>query len=112
MPTRVVYTEEKMAGQVKDFHAPPARVAEAVRQALKKLGFTLTINTDERLAATTSTSLLSWGEKIEVTVSNHNGVTRVNATSEAPYQLFDWGKSDENITKLFSFIEQMLLRKS
>src|SRR5947209_8242150 len=101
-----------MAGYVREFHHSRTQVVGAVRQAFEELGFKLIESDHECLIATSPASLVSWGEEIAVTVTNCEGVTRVDAKSEASYQVFDWGKSDENITSLFASIERVLLQNS
>ena len=54
----------------------------------------------------TSSSFWSWGEEMTIFINNNQGCS-VTITSNAKYQLTDWGKSEENIGKVFSLIDNM-----
>ena len=54
----------------------------------------------------TSSSFWSWGEEMTIFINNNQGCS-VTITSNAKYQLTDWGKSKENIDKIFSLIDDM-----
>ncbi|GAH66337.1 unnamed protein product [marine sediment metagenome] len=55
----------------------------------------------------TGTSIWSWGETILISVKRiEKGKTRVTIDSSPLMQLFDWGKSEDNVSKFFSFFEE------
>lgn len=83
-------------------------VRQVVLDALDDLGFELEETGRNLIRASTGMSLLSWGENIEIRLIKENGGIRVNISSEAPSQLFDWGKSQENVTSVLSAIEKRL----
>lgn len=55
----------------------------------------------------TPSSFLSWGEKITISINDDHGCN-VTITSNAKYQLTDWGKSKDNIDKVFSIIDNVV----
>ena len=55
----------------------------------------------------TSSSFWSWGEEMIIFINNGQDCS-VTITSNAKYQLTDWGKSEENIGKVFSLIDNMV----
>jgi len=60
------------------------------------------------IVASAGVSLRSWGEDIEIRVSEADNGTNVSMSSSARAQLIDWGKSRENIDRLFAAIERYL----
>ena len=96
-----------MARGSKIFKKSLREVFNASIRALQDSGFKINEQTDNTIKATTSISLFSWGENIEIVITYKKTGTEVIITSEAQ-QLFDWGKSEENISLLFSRLEQHL----
>jgi len=80
---------------------------QASLDCVKKLGWEI-IKQDPDLGeikAKTGATLRSWGENISIkTIADQPSQTTISVTSDAPFQLFDWGKSSEN-EKLF--VEQL-----
>lgn len=54
------------------------------------------------VTATTDESLLSWGEKIRIEITDNEVVIE----SESPDQWFDWGKSKENVEGVMDLIHK------
>lgn len=54
------------------------------------------------------TDIRSWGENIEVALKDTPQGVEVIVTSGPTAQLFDWGKSSENISKFFANLEKHL----
>jgi len=55
----------------------------------------------------TRSSIWSWGESISIEVREINSIeTKITIDSSASAQLFDWGKSKENIKMFFNLFEQ------
>lgn len=61
-----------------------------------------------QIVASTDVSLRSWGERIEIRVSEAGNGTKVSISSTPNAQIIDWGKSEENIERLFAAIERHL----
>jgi len=61
-----------------------------------------------QIVVSTDISLRSWGERIEIQVSGADNRTKVSISSTPKAQLIDWGKSGENIDRLFVAIEKHL----
>ena len=61
-----------------------------------------------QIAASTNISIWSWGERIEIRVSEADNGTKVSISSTPNAQIIDWGKSEENIERLFAAIERHL----
>lgn len=58
-----------------------------------------------------SASIWSWGETIEIRVRQiQDDKTQVTAESSASAQLFDWGKSKDNIEKFLSALKAALTK--
>ncbi|MBQ9719689.1 MAG: zinc ribbon domain-containing protein [Oscillospiraceae bacterium] len=53
-------------------------------------------------------SLSSWGENVTVTLADQGGSTYVDIVSECalPTQIVDWGKNNQNILNIFSYLER------
>ena len=82
-------------------------VYDASVRALQESGFTITEKKGNTIKATSGISIVSWGEHMEVILSSKPNGTEVKATSEA-YQIFDWGKSEENLSKFFTNLKKQL----
>ena len=74
--------------------------------ALKSIGFNITEKNDKSVKASSGVSIWSWGEHIQVEFSSTPEGTKVKAFSSAKAQLFDWGKSEENVSKFFAALEK------
>ncbi|VUT27697.1 MAG: hypothetical protein SYNGOMJ08_00247 [Candidatus Syntrophoarchaeum sp. GoM_oil] len=61
-----------------------------------------------RIVASTDISLWSWGESIELQVSEADNGATVSISSTPNAQIIDWGKSEDNIERLFAAIERHL----
>lgn len=61
------------------------------------------------IKCTIRASLRSWGENILITIIKiDSSRTTITIESSASTQLFDWGKSRENINNFFNIFEQNL----
>lgn len=83
-------------------------VLEASISALKNCGFTITEKGQRVIEASSGISLRSWGEHIQINLSSTSEGTEAKVTSEAKAQLFDLGKSEENVSRFFSELEKQL----
>jgi len=82
----------------------------AALHAAKDCGFNIeSVDKDAgKIRLTTPGSIWSWGENILITISSTGEGSEVSIDSEAQAQLFDWGKSGDNKSKLFQFLENRL----
>lgn len=82
----------------KSFSAKKETVFKACKQVLKDLGMEINGSslTKGKILASTSGSLLSWGEDIEIKITSKGTHTQVYVTSDASSQLFSWGKDSAN----------------
>lgn len=78
----------------------PERVHEELERVLEELRLTPTAVSAEKLIVTTPASLASWGETLEIHVTDAHGSTTVTATCTPRAQLFDWGKSEALIAQV------------
>lgn len=58
--------------------------------------------------ASAKASIWSWGEIIDIYVSEKENRTEISISSTPKLQLIDWGKSSENVEFLFSAIKRRL----
>lgn len=96
----------------KKYPNPYNDVLNAILQGIKDCGFSKKTAdwSSGYIVVSTGASLRSWGEQIEIQVSEAEGSTEVSITSSPQAQLIDWGKSRENIDRLFTAIEKYLKR--
>jgi hypothetical protein len=83
-------------------------VFEASVRALKNSGFEVTEKGTHTIKASSGITLRSWGEVIQIELSSTAEGVKVNITSEPKAQLFDLGKSAENVRKIFSELSKKL----
>ena len=85
-------------------------VFSACLLAVEECGFKIN-DVDEEggiIEVSTPSSIRSWGEKISIEVVDGERDIEVEIKSNAKSQLFDWGKSQENISILFEEIEKVI----
>jgi len=99
---------ESMMSESKTYNRSLNEVLEACARALKKCGFVVTERSTHIIKASSGISFRSWGENIKITLSSTSEGVKVNITSEPKAQLFDLGKSEENIKKIFSELSKDL----
>jgi len=76
---------------------------QASLDCVKKLGWEIIKQNPDlgEINAKTGATLRSWGENISIrAIADRPSQTTITVASDAPFQLFDWGKSSEN-EKLF-----------
>lgn len=84
--------------QKKTYPHPYDEIFEASLRTIKQLDWKL-ISKDRRageIKAQTGTTLRSWGEDVSIDVFREATGSTISVLSEAPFQLFDWGKNEEN----------------
>jgi hypothetical protein len=84
--------------------------------ALRVAGEQFTVTSTDPKVGTiqckTSASIRSWGETINIRIRRlQDEETEITVESSASAQLFDWGKSEENIQTFFSSVKAALSRK-
>jgi len=89
------------------FNRSLEEVYSASVKALEECGFAIKEKTSNSIKASSGFSIWSWGEDIEVRLSSKPYGTEVEVTSEAS-QIFDWGKSEENISSFFMKLTKCL----
>ena len=61
------------------------------------------------IMASTKMTLRSWGENIYISFEESNGNTKMKFCSAALFQIYAWGKNEENYDKLLGEIENSLI---
>lgn len=92
----------------RSYNRPLNEVLEASVQVLRNCGFTITEKGRSVVKASSGISIRSWGESIQIDLSSTSKGTEVKATSGPKAQLFDLGKSEENVSRFFSELEKQL----
>jgi len=70
-------------------------------------GFSKSSISRRHIKCTTKASLWSWGESVLITITSISSTqTEISVESLPSAQLFDWGKSKDNIDNFFNIIEQ------
>ena len=94
--------------KTRTFKVPFQKVYDASVEALRKSGFQIKDKSTNKLKASSGWDFRSWGENIEVTLEDTPRGVEVRVTSTPIAQLFDWGRSEENISKFFTNLERCL----
>jgi len=97
-----------MVTESKSYKASFKEAYNASLEALKKCGFEVRERRGNSIKATADPSILSWGENIEVLLTPEPGGVKVKISSSPTAQLFDWGKSRDNVSQIFSNLELKL----
>ena len=83
----------------------------AAKKALKVLGFTLEYSDKKSglIQASSSSSFLSWGEDIQIKISEINfEKTKIEVRSSSKAQLISWGKNSTNEEDIIQEIKNIL----
>ena len=73
----------------------------SVKSALKAVSWSIRKESPDTIVASTSLSLLSWGERVIITFLSDESIT-VTSKCTWPIQCFDWGKNKANIKKIIA----------
>ena len=76
-----------------------------VREVLRTLTWPIKSETGNRIEASSSIGLKSWGEAIHIELLPDNAI-RITSKCKLPTQCFDWGKNRENVSRFLSEIEK------
>ena len=79
----------------------PSNLRATVKLALNAVSWSIRKESPDTIVASTSLSLLSWGERVIITFLSDESIA---VTSECtwPIQCFDWGKNKANIKKIIA----------
>ena len=92
--------------KTKQYSIDGVTLIQNLSSKLTQKGYKIKEITPNTIIMNTSSSFWSWGEEMTIFINNNQGCS-VTITSNAKYQLTDWGKSKENIDKIFSLIDDM-----
>lgn len=83
------------------FPAPPSAIFAAAPHALASMGLAAHVDPARGvISASTSVSLASWGETMQIVVQPlSDGSTMVTTSSSLKFGLIDWGKNGSNIAR-------------
>jgi hypothetical protein len=99
-----------MSVRSETYPLPRHLVVQALQYAIQRSS--LAFRPDERnpniLFANSGLSLRSWGERITICITEHQGQTEVQVESTARWQLISWGKNQENVDRLFDHLHNCL----
>jgi hypothetical protein len=88
-------------------HYPPLTITYAITKAIEELGWNIVEQSPNKIQITTPPSFLSWGETIEISIKGQSKGTHISIISEPNIQLFDWGKSEDNINLLLNVLSSV-----
>ncbi len=99
-----------MYNETRTYKNPLEKVFEACSKAVNNKGWDITHYNKENglIVAETKTSLLSWGERIEIKVFRKENETVVQFSSDSLSQIIDWGKNKSNSIAFFEVLENIL----
>ena len=84
--------------------------------ALNALGFRVKNSSEANgvIEAERDISVLSWGEKIKITIASTSGGSQVNVESKSAYplQAVDWGKNKENVQRILTDLDTRVAASS
>jgi hypothetical protein len=89
-------------------HYSPLTLTDAITKAIEELGWNIVEQSPQKIQITTPPSFLSWGETIEISIKGESNGTHISIISEPNIQLFDWGKSEDNINLLLNVLSSVL----
>ena len=89
------------------------KVYNAAKRALKELDINIEYQDREKgiIEASTGTSLFSWGEDIQIRISQRNGDVHVKVKSTSQAQFIDWGRNEKNEENILKEITTILRQK-
>ena len=79
----------------------PSNLRASVKSALNAVSWSIRKESPDTIVASTSLSLLSWGERVIITFLSDESIT-VTSKCTWPIQCFDWGKNKANIKKFIA----------
>ena len=79
-------------------------IREAVRKSLENLSWKIREETSNKILASTSMGMRSWGEKIHINFLTDGSIS-ITSKCALPTQFLDWGKNKKNIHSLLNKIQ-------
>ena len=103
--TTKVYSEHSYGGVPKEI------MYEKMIEVFGNSRFRLVDSDNEKLEilATAKTSLFSWGENLYVSFETREDETIMKLCSLTVFQIFDWGKNEENLDNLLAELDDSLI---
>jgi hypothetical protein len=92
----------------KVYGARPNDTYEAVLEALESNSFEIKARLGRQITASAPASIFSWGEDVQISIEGARAGTKVTVSSSPKAQVFDWGKSEENINRLIASLDKIL----
>jgi len=86
----------------------PSIAKSTIKRAILELGWQIDEDSSNVITILTPTTIFSRGEDVKVCISSQDNNAHVSITSTPNSQLFDWGKSEENIRSLHDKILELL----
>ena len=83
-------------------------LTHAITKAIEELGWNIVEQSPNKIQITTPPSFFSWGETIEIFIKGQSKGTHISIISEPNIQLFDWGKSEDNVNLLLNVLSSVL----
>jgi len=93
------------------FAGQPFSVISAAKEVAATRGWKVASETGSELEVRTKISGRSWGESVKVRVDSNQlnpGVLMVTVSSSARFQVYDWGKSTDNVALMMDGLRQRL----
>jgi hypothetical protein len=81
----------------------PRDLRPAAREALNALSWSVREETHDRILASTSVNMRSWGENVTIDFLPDNSIS-VTSKCALPTQCLDWGRNKANVAK---FVERI-----
>ena len=94
-----------MNEKTKQYNVNTSKIIAILPSLLEKHGYKIKEVSSTSLTVDTSSSIWSWGEEMIISINDSKSGCEITISSEAKYQLTDWGKSSENIDKVFAIID-------
>lgn len=76
---------------------------EKIKEGIISLGWKINSQTSNKIIGSTSISLMSWGETLEIVKTDENLCT-ITSKCSLPIQCVDYGKNKSNVMKLISIL--------
>lgn len=98
-----------MRTQTEAFTGQPATILSAAKEVARDRGWTVASESGNELEFRTKVSVKSWGESIKVRVDLNqfaSGTLLVTVSSSGRFQVYDWGKSADNVGILMEGLKQ------
>jgi len=98
--------------QKETYARPYDEIFQASLKSIKQLGWKLVSQDREtgEIKAETGITLWSWGEGISIHLARETTGTTISVTSGSSFQLFAWGKNEQNEKSFHIELKKMIQR--